>query len=56
MERRDQAALINEADKIQVVKYHDAWVRSQSFLVGDLVLRRTDVQHENAGTSKLAQK
>ncbi len=37
-------------------KYHDSRVKPRTFQVNDLVLRRADVQHGNAGVRKLAPK
>lgn len=52
-ERREQAAIVSEAQKQRIAGYHNKHVRTRQFKVGDLVLRRADIGKGNQGTGKL---
>ena len=52
-ERKEQAAAITEARRQQVAHYFNKRVRSRTFNVGDLVLRKAEIGKGNAGIGKL---
>ena len=52
-ERREQASIVSKALKQRIAGYHNRHVRPRKFSIGDLVLRRADIDKGNQGTGKL---